>query len=89
MYNTKNMLMKSLVVCFCLFLLSVGTGAKTVFSGNGIIESIGGEVFEIKSIHKYTDDYVATVVFKAGYRIGDYIEFVGVEPISAGQFWKL
>lgn len=32
-----------------------------------------------------SDDYLATVVFKAGFKVGDCIEFVGVQPISAGS----
>lgn len=31
------------------------------------------------------DDYEATIIFNANYQIGDFVEFVGVSPISAGS----
>jgi hypothetical protein len=31
-----------------------------------------------------TDEYETSVTFPAGFSVGDYIEFVGVQPISAG-----
>lgn len=50
-------------------------------------------VERIQSIHSIklrqnyapSDEYLATVVFKAGFKVGDFIEFVGVQPISAGS----
>lgn len=35
--------------------------------------------------HRLADSYETNVTFPAGFSIGDYIEFVGVQPISAGE----
>lgn len=45
------------------------------------------EIHPVKEGLNYapSDDYLATVVFKAGFKVGDCIEFVGVQPISAGS----
>lgn len=61
-----------------VFLMSCVCFYKT-YSSEG-----GNATYKLER-HQGPDDYEATVIFNANYQVGDFIEFVGVSPVSAGS----